>query len=194
MGLMLAGYVFNNIIFWYIYMVFVVPRMDGGDHTKSTVPMNVDYCIHRYGEWTMLMLGETVLSLLMVGGVKDDPEYYKIFSSGIVSISLLEYLHFRSQPHHADEYAMRRKKERGYIFTILIQLYSAAFIILGASYKMLLYELIYDTGSGDADDDHGVDDEDDDHRRMLFAPLQNFFASLVGRKWWWWRRRRSPPV
>lgn len=28
--------------------------------------MNVNYAIHRYGEWTILMLGETVLSLLIV--------------------------------------------------------------------------------------------------------------------------------
>ena len=127
--------------------------------------MNIDYAIHRYGEWTMLMLGETVLSLLIVG-VKEEPDYYKTFYSGIISISLLEYMHFRSQPHHADEHAMRRKKERGYAYLLLLQLYSAALIILGASYKMLLYEFNYS-------DDYGTDEyasEADAHRRMLFAP------------------------
>ena len=129
--------------------------------------MNVDYSIHRYGEWIMLMLGETVLSLLIVG-VKEQSDYYKTFYSGILSISLLEYMHFRSQPHHADDHAMRRNITRGYAYIILFQLFSAALIILGASYKMLLYEFIY------SDYDDGADDseaEKEDHRRMLFAPI-----------------------
>lgn len=43
---------------------------------------------------------------------------------------------------------MRRKKERGYAYVILVQLYSAALIILGASYKMLLYEVVYEADYG----------------------------------------------
>lgn len=105
--------------------------------------MNIDYSIHRYGEWTMLMLGETVLSLLIVG-VYVQHEFYKTVYSGILTIAILQILHFRSQPHHADDHAMRRKKERGYAFTIMQQLYSACLIILGASYKMLLYEYVYE--------------------------------------------------
>lgn len=128
--------------------------------------MNIDYAIHRYGEWIMLMLGETVLSLLIVG-VKEQSDYYKTFYSGILSISMLEYMHFRSQPHHADEHAMRRNKTRGYAYLMLFQLFSAALIILGASYKMLLYEFIY-TDDGDGADDNEAAKED--HRRMLFAP------------------------
>lgn len=61
--------------------------------------MNIDYAIHRYGEWIMLMLGESVLSLLIVG-VKERDDFYKTFYCGIISIALLENLHFRSQPHH----------------------------------------------------------------------------------------------
>ena len=64
----------------------------------------------------------------------------------------------------ADEHAMRRNKVRGYAFLILVQLFSAALIILGASYKMLLYEFIYE----DYDKDEG---EDDSHRRGLLFTL-----------------------
>lgn len=83
---------------------------------SSTVPMNIDYAIHRYGEWTMLMLGETVLSLLIVG-VYVEHGFYKIVYCGILTISLLNTMHFRSQPHHADDHAMRRKMERGISFS-----------------------------------------------------------------------------
>jgi len=61
--------------------------------------MNIAYCIHRYAEWTMLMMGESVLSLLIVPLVeKDILVYLQIFYCGILSISILQYLHFRSQP------------------------------------------------------------------------------------------------
>lgn len=79
---------------------------------------------------------------------------------------------------------MRRKKERGYAFVILVQLYSAALIILGASYKMLLYEFVYvadsdygadaaygtDTGYGNATayiTESTYDTNGDGHRRLL---------------------------
>jgi hypothetical protein len=52
------------------------------------VPMNISFTIHRYGEWTMLMLGESVLSLLIVE-VAEGSSYYKTFFSGIISITLL---------------------------------------------------------------------------------------------------------
>jgi hypothetical protein len=38
------------------------------------VPMNIPYLIHRYGEWTNLVLGESVLALLTSATSKDD--YY----------------------------------------------------------------------------------------------------------------------
>jgi hypothetical protein len=57
----------------------------------------------------MLMLGESVLSLLIVD-VTATSDYYKAFFSGILSITLLEFLHFRSQPHEEDDHALRRSK------------------------------------------------------------------------------------
>lgn len=95
----------------------------------------------------MLMLGESILSLLIVD-ISGGSDYYGTFYTGILSVVLLQYLHFRSQPHHADEHAMRRKKEAGMAFVILMQIYSAALILLGVSYKMFLFEYVYeDEGS-----------------------------------------------
>jgi hypothetical protein len=135
---------------------------------RVSVPMNVDYSIHRFGEWTMLMLGESVLSLLIVGA-RQENNYYATFYCGIITISLGQYLHFQSQPHHANDHAIRRDRNRGYAFIILFQIYSAALIILGASYKMMLYEYVYE-----AEDT----DEDDGHRRALAATgnLRRFLA------------------
>jgi hypothetical protein len=140
-------------------VIFICFPSDGS-HKKFTVPMNIGYCIHRYGEWTMLMLGETVLSLLIVD-LSEGFDYYKTFFSGIISIILLEYLHFRSQPHDPDEHAWRRDKNSSFVFLVLMQVYSASLIILGASYKMLLYEYVY---------------AEDGNRRMLLPALTRLLA------------------
>lgn len=44
---------------------FFFEEKDGG-HKKHNVPMNIEYILHRFGELTMLLLGEGVLSVLIV--------------------------------------------------------------------------------------------------------------------------------
>jgi hypothetical protein len=109
---------------------------------RITVPLNIAFVIRRYGEWVMLMLGESVLSLLIVDVVETN-EYYKTFVSGLVSIILLQYLHYQSQPTDPNDHAMRRSFRSGFAFYWLVQVYSLSLIIFGACYKMLLYEFVY---------------------------------------------------
>jgi hypothetical protein len=111
----------------------------------------------------MLMLGESVLSLL-ISPLSTGFDYYKIFFCGIVTIVLLEYLHFKSQPHEPDEHALRRSKKAGFIFYILMQVYSVSLVILGTCYKMFLYEIVYENN-----DPNGT--------RMLFPLLERLLAS-----------------
>lgn len=109
--------------------------------------LNVVVCIHRLGEWIMLLLGESILSLLIVE-TSLSKNYYITFYCGIVSVVLLQYLHFRSQPHHASEHALRRNKNAGMVFSTLMQTYSFALVAVGVSFKMLLYEYIYQESGG----------------------------------------------
>ncbi len=122
--------------------LFYVVLAGGTDFKKFSVPINIDFVIHRIGEWTMLMLGESILSLLIVNDVhhKAQVEYYTTFYVGIVSVTLLQVLYFRTQPHSADHHAMRRTRKSGIAFNYFIQFYSAALIVVGASYNMLLSE------------------------------------------------------
>jgi hypothetical protein len=105
------------------------------------VPINVDFAIHRYGEWIMLMLGESVLSLLVVDMV-DSAGYYGSLFGGIMSIILLQYLHFSSAPSDPDQHAIRRSVVSSFVFYWLFEAYSLALIVLGVSYKMSLLELV----------------------------------------------------
>jgi len=118
------------------------------DHKEWFVPMNIDYAIHRWGEWTMLLLGESVLSLLIVD-LSEGVEYYATFFSGVVTVILLEFLHFRSQPYDADHHALRRSRSSGLMFSLLMWFYSVSLIILGTTYKMFLFEFVYEDEEGE---------------------------------------------
>jgi len=110
-----------------------------GEHKKISIPMHIDFLIHRQGEWIMLVLGESVLSLLIVDAKGGD--YYRTFYFGIVTVILLHMLHFRSQPLQADSHALRRHKNAGIFYGQIFPIYSAALVAVGASYKLCLYSL-----------------------------------------------------
>lgn len=93
----------------------------------------------------MLCKGESILSLLIVEVSDESFDFYVTFFVGIVSVIFLQYLYFKSQPHHADGHAIRRSLEAGALWVVVNQMYSAALIIVGVSYKMLLTEFYYDT-------------------------------------------------
>ena len=88
--------------------------------------MNINFCIHRYGEWTMLMLGESIMSLLIVDVPKEDGDYFATFYCGLLTVILLQVLHFRSQPHLADQHATRRDKTAGVWWNVFQYIYSMA--------------------------------------------------------------------
>jgi hypothetical protein len=134
--------------------------------------MNLGYLTHRLGEWTMLMLGETVLSLLVVEH-SHDGDYYTTFYYGLLAIVLLEYLHFRSQPNDPKQHAARRGLETGLPFTLMTLLYSAALIILGASYKMFLYEYQYEDDANESSNGY----PEVDSRRNLMGMLRSRFLA-----------------
>jgi hypothetical protein len=99
----------------------------------------------------MLMLGESLLSLLIVDAVESE-DYFATFYSALVTVVLLQYLHFRSMPHHADGHAMRRNKDAGVGWSFLQQVYSVALIAIGSAFTLMVQEFGY---------------EDDNHRRSL---------------------------
>ncbi len=104
--------------------------------------MNIDFVIHRNGELAMLVLGESVLSLLIVDS--EQGNYHRTFYFGIVTVIVLMLLHFQSQPHDATMHAMRRHKNSGILFGTTYPIYCAALVAVGASYKLLMYSVSKD--------------------------------------------------
>jgi len=89
----------------------------------------------------MLMLGESILSLLIVAGSKGLP-YFITFYTGILSVTLFQYMYFRSQPVDIDDHAMRRSAFAGFSFTVMIIVFSGALIVFGGSYKLILVQYL----------------------------------------------------
>ena len=171
--LMLCSWLINHVINFPIAYF----RGKGSEFKKFSIPLNVEFVIHRNGEWIMLMLGEfnssilnnvsfieltlllfclrsertgeSVLSLLLADVSDEEPAFYVTFYCGVLSVTLLQYLFFKSQPHHADGHAMRRARAAGFAYAFLVNIYSAALIIVGVGYKMLLEEYTIDVESAE---------------------------------------------
>ena len=108
------------------------------------------------------------MSLLIVD-LSEGYEYYQTFFSGFLTVILLEFLHFRSQPHDPDNHALRRSRHAALIFTLAMWVYSAALIVLGTSYKMFLFEFVFA--------DLAKEKENEDSHRNLWVLLQERFLA-----------------
>jgi hypothetical protein len=90
------------------------------------------------------MLGESILSLLIIDVPGEDTDYFVTFYCSLMTVILLQYLHFRSQPHNADDHVVRRDKNAGYCWTVMQFVYSASLIALGASFTIFVLDFSYD--------------------------------------------------
>lgn len=150
--------------------------------------MNIDFAIHRNGEWIMLMLGESIFSLLIVEVPADSNDYYTTFFCGVLTIVLLQYLHFKSQPHHAHDHALRRNKDAGIWWNNLQHVYSFFLVCLGADYTFFLSDFStefnrrlderYLAGGGESSSVYDPEDVRSRAAKLYGASLAIIFASL----------------
>ena len=69
-----------------ILSLFIIPNHEK-EFTELRVPLNLEYTLHRLAEFVMLMLGESILSLLIAPQSKGWP-YYVTFYCGIVTVTV----------------------------------------------------------------------------------------------------------
>jgi hypothetical protein len=128
---------FSWVIIGYCDQVLLAPKWVC---IETTVPLNVHFCMHRYGEWFMLMFGESIMSLLIVEGDNESFRHSLKFYSGVLSVIFLAHLHFQSEPNHNEDHALMRSRHSNYLYTVLVPIYSMALIATGICYKMFLYD------------------------------------------------------
>jgi low temperature requirement protein LtrA len=103
----------------------------------TTVPMNVEMLMHRIGEFTMLCLGEGVLSVA-ISTLDYTYDFYATVMGSLLLLIMLQFLFYSSQPHGAEGHAMRRDKDAGVAWALLTEAVAAAFITVGAGLKLVL--------------------------------------------------------
>lgn len=110
--------------------------------------------LHLTGSLTNHYLIESILSLLIVD-VNENSDYFATFYCSLLTVIFLQYLHFRSMPHEADDHAMRRSKNRGMAWIFFKYVYSCALVALGAAFALFVTSFSYEMA------------EDGTHRRAL---------------------------
>jgi hypothetical protein len=103
----------------------------------KTVPMHIDFVIHRTGEYAMLMLGESIISIIIVG-IKATPNFIATYFLSYFLVSGLSLLIFGALPSHPDQHAARRSAFRSAFYFILVSIQSMALITCGVGFKLLL--------------------------------------------------------
>lgn len=103
----------------------------------TVVPLNIGFVTHRYAEWTMLMVGEAVFSLLVEEALEADG-YYITFYCGLTTVTLLMYSHFQSQPMEAEKHAMVKSKNRAILSQTIQSIYTLSLVALGATFTLFV--------------------------------------------------------
>ncbi len=97
--------------------------------------LSEDYLIKRYGEFTLLMLGESILSLIGIGHTTISRDYYLVVIVGIVTVIWLHFLHFESELQNASEHALWGHRWNTVCYILIIQVITISLIGFGSSFK-----------------------------------------------------------
>lgn len=120
-----------------------------GRKTK-TVPMNLNFVLHRWQEFMYLMLGEAILQLVISaattvrddgsGDVEDDNLYYAVVISGFLAVLCMGHSYHLTEPHRADHHATRRSAVSGILFAMLFSFRGFSVLCVGVGFKLALYD------------------------------------------------------
>ena len=114
----------------------------------------------------MLLLGESVLALITV---EESPgrRYYVTFVTGIVSVTMLQYLYFRSAPPLAEDHALNSSlRFAGFQFFYSLLVFSACLVVIGCSFKVILH-IYLDEAEKESETDEEATDLKDYARRVI---------------------------
>eukprot|EP00512_Aurantiochytrium_limacinum_P014120 CAMPEP_0171566304 /NCGR_PEP_ID=MMETSP0961-20121227/485_1 /TAXON_ID=87120 /ORGANISM="Aurantiochytrium limacinum, Strain ATCCMYA-1381" /LENGTH=495 /DNA_ID=CAMNT_0012120009 /DNA_START=72 /DNA_END=1559 /DNA_ORIENTATION=+ len=118
--------------------IFRVCFLAAGDNVKEhAVPMHIEYCTHRYGEWTMLMLGEGVMQIILVGFDKELSRYVT-FVPAYLLLAAIRILFYSSQPFKAHGHALYQSVRRGFIWLQLQPIESSLIVCVGIGLRELM--------------------------------------------------------
>lgn len=108
-------------------------------YTEDLPPINIDFIIHRNGEFMFLMLGETVLQLVIQNEEHGTWEHYAAMGAGYALVLAMLYTYHITEPHAAEHHAFRRSSEAGVAYQLAYQFKAVAVLLVGIGVKLVLY-------------------------------------------------------
>lgn len=143
-----------------------------GDIRTRFVPNNIQYMIHRYGEWIMLMVGESILSLLIVE-TAESRNYYIITTFGVLTVILLHILKVESDPSHAEDHALWGNLRNAMSYGYLLQILSMALVAFGICFKIFLKDVVKEEKQQDAVEEYDPSAKAVEGYGRMLAPSGN---------------------
>ena len=143
--LILSSHYQSARIMWKMWRPRMLPKSERDRFVRmwpreaTRHPINVEFVTHRYNEFMMLMLGETVLQLVIADVPTSPLEHYVSIVAGFVTILTVLHAYQITEPHHADGHATRRSIFAGVTHTLLLTYRAIATMIVGVSIKLVLY-------------------------------------------------------
>eukprot|EP00536_Pseudo-nitzschia_multiseries_P013046 jgi/Psemu1/33950/gm1.33950_g len=122
------------------------------DIRSKIVPMNSDFFIHRFGEFTMLFFGEAVMGLLIVE-TTESSSYYMVAMIGVLNVIVLQAFKYESEPHgHGEEHCLWKGLRSFFAYSLLTQVLCLGLIAFAVSFKVGLGILLSEHKSESYDD------------------------------------------
>ena len=119
------GIVFCNIIF-------------GTFSQETSVPSHISYFIHRIGEFTMLMVGESVLSLTALKNMTPTVEFYFSLICGFFITSSIMFIQYSTSEFHAEKHVLRRSGKYGICWFHVKFMQSFFLVTFGVGLRIML--------------------------------------------------------
>jgi hypothetical protein len=124
---------------WSISHVFVRVVFGSFSPTNS-VPLHIGFVTHRVGELMMLMLGESVLSLVVTR--MPPPPVSSLFRISLVAGFLISaccmWLQYSSSTFHAERHVLRHSSRGGVIWMNVVWAHAFTLVVVGVALRVML--------------------------------------------------------
>ena len=141
--LIFTGVLYSHVV-QAITAVLLSPKLNPNNNIKSLmVPTNIDFLIHRLGEYTMIFFGEAVMALI-IEPTGQRIKYYVQLVFGIMSVMMLQIYKYESEPHGKNHYLYRGYGLKSlFVYSLLTEVLCLFMIGLAISYKSGLILVAY---------------------------------------------------
>jgi len=107
---------------------------------ENTVPMHINWAIHRYNDFLLLMIGEGVISIIIVD-FAPTVEYISTFILCYFLVGNITLILFATGAETDDSHALRRSSNRAMGFILLTGIQGMSLITVGVGFRLILTSL-----------------------------------------------------